>query len=103
MHFPPKSSAAVVCGISAGLMIGVAISQRSAARVQAAAAPTAKLNLLPGMPPLKDPKNIYAADKPGMLSPAVRQYPSLIYVPNSKSDSVDIIDPATCKIVHHFA
>ncbi|MBV9084392.1 MAG: YncE family protein [Acidobacteriaceae bacterium] len=103
MHFPPKSSAAVVCGIAAGLMIRVAISQPSAATVEAAAAPAPKLNLPPGMPPLEDPKNIYAADKPGMLSPVVRQYPSLIYVPNSKSDSIDIIDPATCKIVHHFA
>ena len=57
---------------------------------------------LPGMAPLLDPHDIYAADRPGDLSPAVKDYPSRIYVPNSGSNSVDVIDPATYKIVEHF-
>jgi YVTN family beta-propeller protein len=63
----------------------------------------AKLNLLPGMPPVLDANNLYSADAPGMLSPTIKNFPSRIYVPNSKSDTVDVIDPATYKIVAHFA
>ena len=38
-----------------------------------------------------------------MFNAAVKNYPARVYVPNSKSDTVDIIDPATYKIVGHFA
>lgn len=55
------------------------------------------------MPPVLDPSDIYAADHAGNLSPAVRDFPSRIYVPNSGSNTVDIIDPATYKIISHFA
>jgi YVTN family beta-propeller protein len=58
---------------------------------------------LPGMPPVLDPHDIYAADRPGGLSPTVKDYPSRIYVPNSGSDTVDVIDPTTYKIIDHFA
>ncbi|MDQ6873782.1 MAG: YncE family protein [Actinomycetota bacterium] len=55
------------------------------------------------MPALLDPKNVYAADAPGQLSPVVRADPALVYVPNSKSNTVDVIDQRTYKIVNHFA
>src|ERR1700761_6948279 len=61
-----------------------------------------QLNLLPGMPPLLDLKNVYSGSGAGMLSPVVANFPSRVYVPNSKSDTVDVIDPATFKIVDHF-
>src|SRR5271166_6384398 len=57
---------------------------------------------LPGMPPVEDPSDIYAADHAGNLSPAVRAIPSRVYVPNSGSNTVDVIDPATYKIIGHF-
>jgi YVTN family beta-propeller protein len=56
---------------------------------------------LPGMPPVKNPSDIYSEDHSG-LSPTVRNYPTLVYVPNSKADTVDVIDPKTFKIVGHF-
>jgi YVTN family beta-propeller protein len=55
------------------------------------------------MPALLDPRNIYAANRPGELSPAVAQFPTRIYVPNSGSNTVDVIDPVSFKIVEHFA
>ena len=55
------------------------------------------------MPPVLDRSDIYAADRPGQLSPVVRGFRSLIYVPNSGSDTVDVIDPRTFKIIEHFA
>jgi YVTN family beta-propeller protein len=57
---------------------------------------------LPGMPPVIDPSDIYAADHAGKLSDVVKNFPSRVYVPNSVSDTVDVIDPATYKIVAHF-
>jgi YVTN family beta-propeller protein len=59
--------------------------------------------LLPGMPPVLDPLDIYAADRPGNLSPVLKRFPARIYVPNSGSNTVDVIDPATYKIIGHFA
>jgi len=57
---------------------------------------------LPGMPPVLDKLDIYSADAAGALSPVVRKFPSLIYVPNSGSNSVDVIDPKTYRIIRHF-
>jgi YVTN family beta-propeller protein len=55
------------------------------------------------MPPVTDPKNIYAETSAGKLSPATRNITPRIYVPNSGSNTVDVIDPKTFKIVNHFA
>ncbi|TLQ43624.1 YncE family protein [Streptomyces marianii] len=54
---------------------------------------------LPGMPPLLDPADVYAADRPGRLSPVVRDFPSRVYVPNTNSNTVSVIDPTTYKVV----
>ncbi|MGH9665215.1 MAG: YncE family protein, partial [Bryobacteraceae bacterium] len=58
---------------------------------------------LPGMPPVLDPNDAYAADHAGNLSPVVRNFPPQIYVPNSGSNTVDVIDPKSYKIIGHFA
>jgi YVTN family beta-propeller protein len=57
---------------------------------------------LPGMPPVLDPQDLYTADRPNQLSATVKNFPSRIYVPNSESNSVDVIDPTTFKIIEHF-
>jgi YVTN family beta-propeller protein len=59
-------------------------------------------NLLPGMPSVVDPKDIYSETRPGDLSPSVRGFPDLVYVPNSGSNTVDVIDPHTFKVIRHF-
>ena len=64
---------------------------------------TQSLDLLPGMPPLVDPHDVYAAARPGNLSPTVSGFPERVYVPNSGADTVDVIDPRTLKIIDHFA
>lgn len=46
--------------------------------------------------------DVYAADRPNKLAAAVRHDPPRVYVPNSKSDTVDVIDQRTRKIVEHF-
>ncbi|WP_439940437.1 YVTN family beta-propeller repeat protein [Streptomyces sp. BBFR115] len=53
---------------------------------------------LPGMPPVLDPKDAYAADRPGRLAEAVKDFPTRIYVPNTNSNTVSVIDPKTYKV-----
>jgi DNA-binding beta-propeller fold protein YncE len=47
--------------------------------------------------------NVYAADGPNGLSPVVRGDLALVYVPNSISNTVDVISQRTFKIVEHFS
>jgi YVTN family beta-propeller protein len=73
----------------------VELRPHGAARTAAAA--------LPGVPPLVSTRNVYAADRVGNLSPAVRNALPYVYVPNSDSNTVDVIDQRTFKVVRHFA
>ncbi|HEY3010426.1 MAG TPA: YncE family protein [Micromonosporaceae bacterium] len=70
----------------------------------AASAPAARpaMELLAGMPPYPSRQNVYAAAGPGMLSPKVRDHLPLVYVPNTNSDDVYVINPATFKVVDRF-
>ena len=58
---------------------------------------------LAGMPPLQNPRDVYAADRPGMLSPAVASDPAYVYVPNTISNNVYVIDQHTMRVVRVFA
>src|SRR5689334_17617111 len=71
----------------------------AAAAVYAGAQGSGESGALPGMPPVMDPNDLYAAGRPGNLSPAVKQALSRVYVPNTESDSVSVIDPATYKVI----
>ncbi|WP_055493617.1 beta-propeller fold lactonase family protein [Streptomyces sp. TP-A0356] len=54
---------------------------------------------LPGMPPVLDRNDVYAADRPGQLSPVVKDFPSRVYVPNTISNTVSVIDPKTYEVI----
>jgi YVTN family beta-propeller protein len=54
-----------------------------------------------GPPPI-NPNDVYAADFPGHLAPAVRHDPSRIYVPNSESNTVSVINPRTYRVMYTF-
>jgi YVTN family beta-propeller protein len=51
------------------------------------------------VPRLLNPHDVYAADRPGRLAPAVRHFPSRVYVPNSESNTVSVINPSTYKVI----
>jgi YVTN family beta-propeller protein len=70
--------------------------------VAVAATPPVNANALPGMPPILNADDIYAADRSGNLSPVVKNDLARVYVPNSKSNSVTVIDPATYQVVDQF-
>ncbi len=68
-----------------------------------ASGPAAGLGPLAGMPRLLDPHDVYAADRPGRLSRRVRGDPALVYVPNSRSNTVVVIDQHTHRVISQFA
>src|SRR5260370_35957569 len=54
---------------------------------------------LPGMPPVLNPSDIYSEDAVGKMSPVIAKALPRVYVPNTVSNTVDVIDQATFKVV----
>ncbi|MFG1678605.1 hypothetical protein ACGFNP_00420 [Nonomuraea sp. NPDC049269] len=52
--------------------------------------------------PVARETNVYAHDRPGMLSPRVEHLTPRVYVPNSESNTVDVINPRTFRVVHRY-
>jgi YVTN family beta-propeller protein len=77
-------------------------SQQGSSRPSVTPAPRAHSPAKYAVPPLLDPHDVYAADRPGMLSPVVRGFPERVYVPNSESNTVSVIDPHTYKVIDEF-
>ena len=48
------------------------------------------------------PLNVYSAADSTPLADAVRDVPERVYVPNVLANTVDVIDPATYRVVDHF-
>jgi len=67
-----------------------------------AAPTTPAVDVLPGMPPVTDPANVYSEAAAGMLSPAAAAARPLVYVPHSGSGEVRVIDPATFQEIDRF-
>ena len=55
------------------------------------------------IPRLLNRRDVYAAERPGRLSPVVRHDPARVYVPNSESGTVDVISQRRFKVIDHFA
>lgn len=69
---------------------------------EAAASPPAAADAGPTASAEPTATNVYAAAGAGMLSEAVRGHRELVYVPNTNSDDVHVIDPKTFKVVDRF-
>ncbi|MFL4907163.1 hypothetical protein ACJ6WF_29165 [Streptomyces sp. MMS24-I2-30] len=105
MHLTPAArvlaAGAALCALTLLSACGGGSGPRpDTAASKAAVSPRSmRYDTLPGMPPLLDPKDAYAADRPGRLSPVVKDFPSRVYVPNTNSNTVTVIDPATYKVI----
>lgn len=53
-------------------------------------------------PPAEPPLNVYASTMTGTVSPALAGVKPRVYVPNSLSNTVSVIDPETMKVVERF-
>ncbi|HEX4724720.1 MAG TPA: YncE family protein, partial [Pseudonocardiaceae bacterium] len=66
-------------------------------------APTVRpIDGLPGMPPVLDPRNVYAAAGAGELSAVAKTAKPLVYVPHNGSGEVWVIDPTTFAVVGKY-
>ena len=65
------------------------------------AAPSAAASPSPS-PSSSGPLNVYAGTGVGDLAEAARTARSMVYVPNSQANTVQLIDPATFKVVRTF-
>ncbi len=95
---------AALLGSVAALLVWVFATGGSGGGGRDAPAPAAGSGAATGfkVPPLLDPHDVYAADRPGRLSPVVRRFPSRVYVPNSESNTVSVINPHTYKVIDTF-
>jgi DNA-binding beta-propeller fold protein YncE len=97
-----RNAVVLVCALVALLCAGCGSSQRSASTSSS----TLTLTTKPTPPPTRDSTvgdtNVYSADVAGDLSSVVRNDPPLVYVPNSMSNTVDVISQRTLKIVEQF-
>ncbi len=64
--------------------------------------PSSTAGLIAGMPPYPPGSNVYAAAGPDQLSQSVRGDKPLVYVPNTNSNDVWVIDPVTYQVVDKF-
>lgn len=53
--------------------------------------------------PARAAVNVYGHTLPGDFSPAVRGIPARVYVPDSESGTVSVIDPSTFRVIRTFA
>jgi YVTN family beta-propeller protein len=65
----------------------------------ATAAPEVARSDVNAVPALLDPHDVYAADRPGALSPEAKLALPLVYVPDDDDATVHVIDPVTFKVV----
>jgi YVTN family beta-propeller protein len=87
---------------SAGVM-ALASSARPELAAVPATSPTASPLSTPAptlaSPPLAPAFNVYAATMTGLLSPAVAGIPERVYVPDSNTNTVTVIDPKTMTVI----
>lgn len=88
---------ATLAALAAGCGAATHETTREAATVRPAPRPASAA-------PARLPRtvNVYAADRPGDLAPAARHVPARVYVPNSQSGTVDVIDQRTARVVRRL-
>jgi DNA-binding beta-propeller fold protein YncE len=102
---PLRAGTVFVRSATAVLLLTIALSACGANRPRLPTPNPPHLTRLPSPaldPDRPTPGNVYAGTGPGDLSPAVRGDPALVYVPNSMSNTVDVISQRTMKIVRQF-
>jgi YVTN family beta-propeller protein len=107
----PRATTLALVGFAV-LTTGIACSgtdpQRAADTTPTTAAPSptpstaAMVNVVPGMPPVLDPHNLYSETTADKINPAWAAQPLRAYVPNGLSNDVTVIDVATKQVVATF-
>ncbi len=116
MITPGRSLVGVAAGIGlCGSLAGVVLMHPMGLLAQASAHQTTPVaatqaDFAPTVDTTADPEvataplvvNVYQATEAGTLGPAVAGIPERVYVPNSASGTLDVIDPTTFGVVAHY-
>ena len=94
-HSSMTTSGADLAGPSAGL-------SQSPMNAPATRPAPSTVHVLPGMPPVIDPSNIYSEAGANMLGATAKRSKAYAYVPNSKSGDVWVIDQKTFQVIDKF-
>jgi len=98
--------AALLVGLVAAVAIGgVALSRNGSgsSRTTSAADPPTRAVKRTLSRVSRAPVDLYAHDGVGMITGWARHAVPRVYVPNSESNTVDVIDPRTYRVIGHFA
>ncbi|MFJ8014246.1 YncE family protein [Streptomyces sp. NPDC096339] len=102
----PRKATVLLAGLVLAALAGCGSADKGPAEAMGTKGPAKPVKAvpaippgLPGMPPVLDPNDVYAADRPNKLSPVVKDFPSRVYVPNTNSNTVSVIDPATYQVI----
>ncbi|MFD7555670.1 MULTISPECIES: YncE family protein [unclassified Streptomyces] len=102
----PRKATVLLAGLVLAALAGCGSSDKGPAEAMGTKGPAKPVKAvpaippgLPGMPPVLDPNDVYAADRPNKLSPVVKDFPSRVYVPNTNSNTVSVIDPTTYQVI----
>jgi YVTN family beta-propeller protein len=97
-----KTGAALVMVLITGAAVACSSPPGPRPRATGATArPAASVTMTgPARPPA--PVNVYAHIRPGMINPKWRGDPVRVYVPNSLSNTVTVINPQTYKVIGEF-
>ena len=114
-HRPGRRAVAVIVSVIAFMLadIGWGLAHGGLASKRSGAAATFAIRVPPhephelfaltqGHPTTATRTNVYAAAGAGALTGAARVARPFVYVPNSESNTVDVIDPRTFRVVRHF-
>ncbi len=104
---PRWPAAACAClMVVAGCSSSAGTTPKAVRRTSTSTAPTSSTTTVPatvgsmgGGPGV----NVYAGTGVANMSPAVAGVPTRVYVPNSVSNTVDVIDPDTLTVIDHYA
>lgn len=94
----------LICVLVLALVAGIAVGREDSldsAQEQAASADAGGSE--EGDPEAAGAQDIYGGTDRGMFVPATEDVPYRIYVPNSESDTLDVIDPESFEIIDNFS
>lgn len=96
------SLAAVPCAMALFWLTQSQAVTPTTAEPAPAAASSAPIVTVPGMPPVLDKTNLYSETASSRLNPALAADLPRVYVPNRAGNNVSVIDPETLKVIDTF-
>jgi YVTN family beta-propeller protein len=105
MKWPTKKTVGLSAALGALMAVATGVVVTTDRVHSAASAPVpgaSTVQTVPGMPPVVDANNLYSEIAASKFNAVVRGDLERVYVPNLRSNTVDVIDPATLKVIDHF-